>query len=257
MKILRYFLILLIVAAQVAYLVHSYGERTKEIENAPHLVLKCNQYDPRDILRGDYFAIDANFLRLDFNSPVWGKSLYWGEELLKGIDSSLTEADAERLKFAPREKAADDAVDLASLDCKPVAVFWKQGENGLHTAVRVEAIGSAADAPAEGEIRTRMDVSFDTHTDYSREEASTDRVYADFRFAGMGRYECLRFYIPDGMAPNSFEMPYDWNEKFSVELIYREDGTVKLTAQGSYTANTVWKWCARMSALILTFGEKA
>lgn len=254
MKILRYFLILLIVAAQVAYLVHSYGERTKEIENAPHLVLKCKQYDPRDIFRGNYFAISNYFLRLELDSPVWGKSLYWGkdfdQERVLSRHIYLKEGKAV-LDITPREKGADDAVDLLNtlIDGGKLAVFWKQGEDGIHNATRVEAPGTAEDTAAEGEIRTVMNVEFAefvpqrVETDEEGKDAESEAedgeaeegkenkeihytVTATFKFSGITNYDGLRFYIPDNMTPNDYEIPEDWKDKFSVVLVYREDGTV-------------------------------
>lgn len=254
MKFIRYFLLILIVAAQVAYLVYSYGERTKEIENAPHLVLKCKQYDPRDILRGDYFAISNSFLRLELDSPVWGKSLYWGkdfdQERVLSRHIYLNEGKAV-LDITPREKGADDAVDLLNtfIDGGQLAVFWKQGEDGIHNATRVEAPGTAEDTAAEGEIRTVMNVEF---AEFAPQRAETDEegkdeaseaedgeaeegkenkeihytVTATFKFSGITNYDGLHFYIPDNMTPNDYEIPEDWKDKFSVVLVYREDGTV-------------------------------
>lgn len=250
MKFIRYFLLILIVAAQVAYLVYSYGERTKEIENAPHLVLKCKQYDPRDILRGDYFAISNSFLRLELDSPVWGKSLYWGkdfdQERVLSRHIYLKEGKAV-LDITPREKGADDAVDLLNtlIDGGKLAVFWKQGEDGIHNATRVEAPGTAEDTAAEGEIRTVMNVEFAeftpqrVETDEEGKDAESETedgdeedkeihytVTATFKFSGITNYDGLHFYIPDNMTPNDYEIPEDWKDKFSVVLVYREDGTV-------------------------------
>ena len=254
MKFIRYFLLILIVAAQVAYLVYSYGERTREIENAPHLVLKCKQYDPRDILRGDYFAISNSFLRLELDSPVWGKSLYWGkdfdQERVLSRHIYLNEGKAV-LDITPREKGADDAVDLLNtlIDGGKLAVFWKQGEDGIHNATRVEAPGTAEDTAAEGEIRTVMNVEFAefvpqrVETDEEGKDAESEAedgeaeegkenkeihytVTATFKFSGITNYDGLHFYIPDNMTPNDYEIPEDWKDKFSVVLVYREDGTV-------------------------------
>ncbi len=257
MKFIRYFLLILIVAAQVAYLVYSYGERTKEIENAPHLVLKCKQYDPRDIFRGDYFAISNSFLRLELDSPVWGKSLYWGKDFDQErvlnrtyLGTYLDEGKAV-LDITPREKGADDAVDLLNtfIDGGKLAVFWKQGEDGIHNATRVEAPGTAEDTAAEGEIRTVMNVEFAefvpqrVETDEEGKDAESEAedgeaeeskenkeihytVTATFKFSGITNYDGLHFYIPDNMTPNDYEIPEDWKDKFSVVLVYREDGTV-------------------------------
>ncbi len=253
MKFIRYFLLILIVAAQVAYLVYSYGERTKEIENAPHLVLKCKQYDPRDILRGDYFAISNSFLRLELDSPVWGKSLYWGKDFDQERVLNRTYLDEGKavLDITPREKGADDAVDLLNtfIDGGKLAVFWKQGEDGIHNATRVEAPGTAEDTAAEGEIRTVMNVEFAefvpqrVETDEEGKDAESEAedgeaeeskenkeihytVTATFKFSGITHYDGLHFYIPDNMTPNDYEIPEDWKDKFSVVLVYREDGTV-------------------------------
>lgn len=250
MKFIRYFLLILIVAAQVAYLVYSYGERTREIENAPHLVLKCKQYDPRDILRGDYFAISNSFLRLELDSPVWGKSLYWGKDFDQERVLNRTYLDEGKavLDITPREKGADDAVDLLNtfIDGGKLAVFWKQGEDGIHNATRVEAPGTAEDTAAEGEIRTVMNVEFaefvpqrvetdeegkDAESEAEDEEAEENKeihytVTATFKFSGITHYDGLHFYIPDNMTPNDYEIPEDWKDKFSVVLVYREDGTV-------------------------------
>lgn len=253
MKFIRYFLLILIVAAQVAYLVHSYGERTKEIENAPHLVLKCKQYDPRDIFRGNYFAISNSFLRLELDSPVWGKSLYWGKDFDQERVLNRTYLDEGKavLDITPREKGADDAVDLLNtlIDGGKLAVFWKQGEDGIHNATRVEAPGTAEDTAAEGEIRTVMNVEFAefvpqrVETDEEGKDAESEAedgeaeeskenkeihytVTATFKFSGITNYDGLHFYIPDNMTPNDYEIPEDWKDKFSVVLVYREDGTV-------------------------------
>lgn len=253
MKFIRYFLLILIVAAQVAYLVYSYGERTKEIENAPHLVLKCKQYDPRDILRGDYFAISNSFLRLELDSPVWGKSLYWGKDFdqERVLNRPYLDEGKAVLDITPREKGADDAVDLLNtfIDGGKLAVFWKQGEDGIHNATRVEAPGTAEDTAAEGEIRTVMNVVFaefapqrvetdeegkdaESETEDGEAEESKENkeihytVTATFKFSGITHYDGLHFYIPDNMTPNDYEIPEDWKDKFSVVLVCREDGTV-------------------------------
>ena len=53
-------LLFVVVAAQLLWLTINYHQRRSELQTAPTICLRCNENDPRDILRGD-------FIRLNFN----------------------------------------------------------------------------------------------------------------------------------------------------------------------------------------------
>ena len=167
-KDVKLLLLAAIVAAQLLWLGINYYLRGVELENAPALHLPCNEYDPRDILRGDYINIR---LPLDIPLDKAGVSLYWGKELCNGLntysvwetDLSNSEGKSKYVPYTvenllePRAPQAPDAVELTTENKPtPLAVFWRKGDDGFHAISRVEAPGTAADAPQDGELRCLM-----------------------------------------------------------------------------------------------------
>lgn len=156
----RIILLFVVVAAQLLWLAIHYPLRRSELQTAPTLCLRCNENDPRDILRGDFIRLHFN-LSLPLESA--GKSIFWGKSLCEQLntDSEWKNGKFVEYKVAnplqPRLAQAPDAMEITSKhEFVRVAAFWKKAEDGFHHLVRIEAPHSTADAPAPGELRCLM-----------------------------------------------------------------------------------------------------
>lgn len=209
-KDVKLLLLAAIVAAQLLWLGINYYLRGVELENAPTLHLACNEYDPRDILRGDYINIS---IPLDIPLDKAGVSLYWGKELCNELNTySVWETDLTNSEgkskyvpytvenpLEPRAPQAPDAVELTTGNkTKPLAVFWRMGDDGFHYITRVEAPGTAADAPQAGELRYLTWCCINNHIE--RTAASLHPRCRDTHLSVQFRrysWESIRYYVQE------------------------------------------------------------
>ena len=153
-------LLFVVVAAQLLWLTINYLHRRSELQTAPTICLRCNENDPRDILRGDFIRLNFN-LTLPLESA--GQSIFWGKSLCEQVNTysvwengKYVESKVEN-PLQPRQVQAPNALEITSqYDYIRVAAFWKKAEDGFHHIVRIEAPDSAADTPAPGELRCLM-----------------------------------------------------------------------------------------------------
>ncbi|MDO5450110.1 MAG: GDYXXLXY domain-containing protein, partial [Akkermansia sp.] len=225
MRIFRYFLLILIVAAQAAYLVYSYLRQEEVLANSPVLKLRVKQYDPRDLFRGNYCSIDAEILEVPLSSPVIGNSLYWEPSQFEKLKVHYYGENDEWERYAdyfPEHPKADSAVEINLCETTRLAVFWAAGDDGIHVPARIEYPGSAEDSPREDEIRTLMDC-------WARVDSD-----ADPHFILKGRFIHsrwhIKYFISDDTTPDKFNLPQNWHPDYTLDLAYRstDDGIIPL-----------------------------
>ena len=82
---IRIYLLYVIVLAQLVWLGWNYGDRVREVESSPVLHVSCSNYDPRDLLRGDYVMLDVT---QTFPLEKVGASFFWTEAFTKSSSAS-------------------------------------------------------------------------------------------------------------------------------------------------------------------------
>lgn len=143
----RLLLLLLLLAAQVAWLGSQYAARAHERDHAPTALIDCDPFDPRDLLRGHYEHLSLARHTLPLDSPL--------------IDSRISFAPDFAAEFTPdlrslRPQASEDAVLLRSVwDRTPVELVYRRDSNGRLQLARVEKEGSRTDRPREDELHLR------------------------------------------------------------------------------------------------------
>lgn len=117
------------------------------------------------------------------DTPFFGRSLWWGDDWQQHVnaraeaglvhlieDAGKTVGSAEALAPMPLRPAPGAEVRgarrIPTEGSVPVAVFWRKGEDALHTICRIEARGSSEDSPREGELRTLGELQTDKLYDY-------------------------------------------------------------------------------------------
>lgn len=208
----RVCLLFVVVAAQLAWLGWNYVERSRELEEAPVIRIACTDYDPRDLVRGDYVSIQT---RQEVPLELAGASLYWGEETCKRVNvyshrNDETKQDEEyqvsnplQPRPAPEvvEKEDGHAQELVPATVERLAVFWKKGADGLHHVCRVEAPGAVQDAPAGDEIRALMwghlSGDYDVVREAERIVSVKQQVKLVLSFSNRS-WRGMRFYVKEG-----------------------------------------------------------
>lgn len=179
-------LLFMVVAAQLLWLTINYHLRRSELQTAPTICLRCNENDPRDILRGDFVRLNFN-LSLPLESA--GKSIFWGNSLCEQVNTFSVWESGEYVEhkaenpLQPRQPQAPNALEITSQYASiRVAAFWKKAEDGFHHIVRIEAPDSSADTPAPGELRCLMwaDIN-NTRTDKQRTTCFNLSFSRDYR----------------------------------------------------------------------------
>lgn len=208
----RVCLLFVVVAAQLAWLGWNYVERSRELAQAPVIRIACTDYDPRDLVRGDYVSIQT---RQEVPLELAGASLYWGEETCKRVNvyshrNDETKQDEEyqvsnplQPRPAPEvvEKEDGHAQELVPATVERLAVFWKKGVDGLHHVCRVEAPGAVQDAPAGDEIRALMwghlSGDYDVVREAERIVSVKQQVKLVLSFSNRS-WRGMRFYVKEG-----------------------------------------------------------
>ncbi len=175
MRILRYFILsALILAAEIFtvwFFVMNSGMDSRQRGEAPEAVLSA----PRMLVKGDrtpqgyiYIQTGGHFLE---DIPFYGKSLWWGSVWWKPLKHYADSKDIyiqdsggqhvqssdELLPFVTREAPGEEVTGAAEIVPGGelyVAVFWREGANGIYEVSRIEADGSSEDHPRPGELRT-------------------------------------------------------------------------------------------------------
>ena len=130
--------------------------------SVPRMLVKAN-YDWHG-----YFRISTGAIRLGV-SPLIGQSIWWEkDDWQKLINKRAESADS----LQPFEGRPAPPPEITKALCfhpgqeLPVAVFWREGEDGMHTISRIEARDSSEDVPREGELRTRGELYADSTYGY-------------------------------------------------------------------------------------------
>ena len=156
----------LLVAAVIHFDVMLLYERSRALcDSSPSV--------PRMLVKADYdwhgyFDIDTDAIRLGV-SPLIGRSIWWEkDDWQKLIDERAESASS----LQPFEGRPAPPPEITKARCfhpgqeLPVAVFWREGEDGMHTISRIEARGSSEDVPREGELRTSGELYADSTYGY-------------------------------------------------------------------------------------------
>ena len=233
----RVYLLFAVVAVQLLWLVWNYVERSIELEKAPVLRIVCQQCDPRDLFRGEYVALNTDqFVTLE----QAGKSICWGAGFCDSVNKDWTWKDGKRVDqlatnpLQPRAPQVEDSLTLVRHGLpQRVAVFWREGADGLSRVVRFEKPGAPSDAAEAGETRCLMWMEVFSHL--SQNEAGEWEAYVsiDLEF---GRRNRLRYYVEE----NTGDMYNIWvnqlNKKWSDFPADRLRYTVDLAIRESATA---------------------
>lgn len=199
----RLILLFAVVAAQLLWLAWNYVDRTRELANAPCLLIDCTDYDPRDLFRGDYVSLSVTqSVPLD----KAGKSIHWDELFCKQVNTHYEwDADKKEHREYPvvnplPERAPQMEDSLALQDntlATPVAVFWCKDAEGICRVARFEKPGSAADAAAADEMRCKMWMRVRFWT--LRREDGQWEADISVRLSFFSQtWKNLRFYVEEG-----------------------------------------------------------
>ena len=233
----RVYLLFAVVAAQLLWLVWNYVERTIELEKAPVLRIVCQQCDPRDLFRGEYVALNTDqFVTLE----QAGKSICWDAGFCDSVNKDWTWKDGKRVDqlatnpLQPRAPRVEDSLTLVRHGLpQRVAVFWREGEDGLSRVVRFEKPGATSDTAEAGEIRCLMWMQVISHLKQKESGESEAYVSIELEF---GRRNRLRYYVEE----NTGDMYNIWvnqlNKKWSDFPSDRLRYTVDLAIRESATA---------------------
>ena len=232
----RVYLLFAVVAAQLLWLVWNYVERTIELEKAPVLRIVCQQHDPRDLIRGEYVALNAG---QSVTLEQAGKSICWDAGFCDSVNQDWIWKDGKHVDLLatnplqPRAPQVEDSLTLVRHGLpQRVAVFWREGEDGLSRVVRFEKPGAPSDVAEAGEIRCLMWMEVISHL--SQNEAGEWEAYVsiDLEF---GRRNRLRYYVEEntGDMYNIWvrQMKREWDDfpadrmRYTVDLAIRESDT--------------------------------
>lgn len=198
-------LIYVVVAAQIIWLAWSYHARSVELASAPRILIATQTYDPRDLTRGYYQALETSIqLTIPRVSSLCGASVNQSalkDQLLKknslpsdGYTYELAESPSPTTAHSATAKELP-AVSHAEF---PLSTFWKKQASGLWEICRIELPDSPEDAVTEGETRVPMIAMW--RMDYStNEETRTTKVHADLhlRFPELSN---LRYYYSEAVG---------------------------------------------------------
>ena len=198
----RLILLFAVVAAQLLWLAWNYVDRTRELANAPGLLIDCTDYDPRDLFRGDYVSLTVTqSVPLD----KAGRSIHWDADFCKRVNTHYEwDSDKKEHKEHPvvnplpeRAPQMPDSLALQYDRDTPVAVFWRKDAEGIYHVARFEQPGSAADAAAADETRCNMWMSVRFWT--RRREDGQWEADISVRLSFFSQtWKNLRFYVEEG-----------------------------------------------------------
>ncbi len=199
----RLMLLFSVVAAQLVWLAWNYVDRTRELANAPGLLIDCTDYDPRDLFRGDYVSLSVTqSVPLD----KAGKSIHWDGLFCKQVNIHY-EWDADKKEHKeyqvvnPLPERAPQMEDSLALQdntqATPVAVFWRKDAGGICHVARFEKPGSTADAAAADETRCKMWMIVRFWSRKLAENQWEREVVVSLSFFAR-RWQNLHFYVEEG-----------------------------------------------------------
>lgn len=205
-----------VVLGQLSWLGYNYHARVQEIAVSPHILLAVEQYDPRDLFRGDYVSIDVSEeIPLVPDEPRLGKSLYWEE----GKISAWRNGQSEELNYPARGKQTEDAVRLYSWSPDALAAFVRADADGLWHICRVEAAGCSEDVCREGEKRLPDEMC--AHFSWGENAAGEHIPVCDISLR-----RSLRYYVPEKKGNLVWEMSRNTESpkkvKVTMECVLRE-----------------------------------
>lgn len=234
MKKIFSWLIYVVVAAQIIWLACNYHARSEELATAPRILIATRSYDPRDLTRGYYQALDASVsLNLSRVSSLCGASV--NQSTLKekltnnigGAPDDYTRELMESISPAVPHSATAKELPVTSYEEFPLSTFWKKQASGLWEICRIEQPDSPEDALTNGEVRVPMTAQW--RMSYStNEETRTTKVSAELllRFPNLRN---LRYYYSEAagdfftlLRQKKHTSPVD----ITVELVIRPNASI-------------------------------
>lgn len=195
-------LVYLVVAAQVIWLICNYHARRFELENSPRIRVAAAIYDPRDLTRGYYQSLNCvTTLRLDEASSLFGTSIdqrALKESMLEIVRDNETQdyTVVPDKDYTPEFRHSSTATPICkgTYEFFTIIAFWKKQENGLWKISRLEHENHPEDSPRAGEIRIPMEAHWQKTYERS-DESKTYTVSAQLRinFHGLN----LRYYYEE------------------------------------------------------------
>ncbi|MBQ5665881.1 MAG: GDYXXLXY domain-containing protein [Akkermansia sp.] len=191
-----------VVAAQLVWLAWNYVDRTRELANAPSLLIDCRDYDPRDVFRGDYVSLSAT---QTVPLELAGKSIHWDADFCNRVNTFWAWDEAEKKHIEhpvmnPLQERAPQMPDSLALQDDsdiPVAVFWRKDAGGISRVVRFEKPGSAADVAAADETRCNMRMRVRAHS-LKQDDGQWRRDISVSLSFFAHTWKDLRFYVEEG-----------------------------------------------------------
>lgn len=237
MKKLFSWSIYVVVAAQIIWLAWNYHARSVELATSPRILIATQTYDPRDLTRGYYQALDTSIrLNIPRVFSLCGASVNQStlkERLLKAADDSSDEFTYELAEsLSPTTAHSATAKELPAVlhESIPLSTFWKKQASGLWEICRIELPNSPEDAVTEGETRIPMmalwSMSYSTN-----EETKTTKVTAELllHFPDLRN---LRYYYSEAVGDfftilrqKEYNAPVD----ITVELVIRPTSAIMPT----------------------------
>ncbi len=161
-----------VLALLVAAVVHFGGDVMLLYERS-RVLCDTSPSVPRMLVKADYdwhgyFDISTGAIRLGV-SPLIGRSIWWEKDDWQKLINKRAESASSLQPFEGRPAPPPEITKARCFHPGqelPVAVFWREGENGMHTISRIEARGSSEDVAREGELRTRGELYADSTYGY-------------------------------------------------------------------------------------------
>ena len=201
-------LIYVVVAAQVIWLAWNYHARSAELASSPRIRIATKTYDPRDLTRGYYQALDVSV-----NLDIAAASSRFGASV---DQSKLIE---NLLKNQAREGYIYESF--------PLSTFWKKQESGLWKICRIEHPDSPEDNTLlEGETRIPMEASWRREFSTDSAEKMKFSISLVLQFPGMRN---LRYYYPEDCGDFFFllrEKDIQSPVEITVDLIVRRTNAI-------------------------------
>ncbi len=225
-------LIYVVVAAQVIWLAWNYHARSAELASSPRIRIATKTYDPRDLTRGYFQALNASVnLDIAAASSRFGASVDQSkliENLLKDQDNQDCTYEPVTA-FTPPSNHSATAKELPTeiYESFPLSTFWKKQESGLWEICRIEHPDSPEDNTLmEGETRIPMEASWRREFSTDSAEKMKSSISLVLQFPGMRN---LRYYYPEDCGDFFFllrEKDIQSPVEITVDLIVRRTNAI-------------------------------
>ena len=117
----RLMLLFAVVAAQLVWLAWNYVDRTRELANAPGLLIDCTDYDPRDLFRGDYVSLSAT---QTVPLELAGRSIHWDADFCKRVNTHYEwDSDKKEQGTITNQESTYTLLACHSMLIRPISIL--------------------------------------------------------------------------------------------------------------------------------------